>query len=65
MDEQRAHEISGHFEKRIIFENGATIAVTISYDDVAPQDAIKVISGLEILSKQVLSEVKSFKKVTE
>lgn len=35
---------SGSFEKEIIFEGGASASVTISYRNVAPINAIQVMS---------------------
>ncbi len=53
------------FEKEIVFEGGAAIAVSISYSNVAPQDTIKVMSGLEILSKQIAEKVQSLKEMSK
>jgi len=51
------------FEKEIVFEDGAAVAMSVSYNNVTPEDTIKVVSGLEFLLKEIEEKVRSLKEV--
>ncbi|WP_240421661.1 hypothetical protein [Paenibacillus periandrae] len=64
--ENRNNKVAGwSFEKEIVFEGGAAIAISISYSNATPRDAVKIISGLEIISKQVAEKVALLKEVVQ